>query len=53
MSGHQVRAAAQKLIEILGPCELDHDGYCQSHFISDPCAVNVLRAALEENADGE
>ena len=28
------------------PCRYDHHGYCQTHFITEPCEMAVARAAL-------
>lgn len=30
------------------PCRFDHHGYCQAHFITDPCEMAIARAALGE-----
>ena len=34
------------------PCRLDHHGYCQEHFLSQPCVVAAARAALAAAGDG-
>lgn len=40
--------AARAVAEILGECDhFAHHGYCQTHFISAPCEVATLRAALD------
>jgi hypothetical protein len=25
------------------PCSFDHHGYCQTHFLTDPCPMHELR----------
>ena len=35
------------LFDILGECShFDHHGYCQTHFVENPCSVAVAKAAL-------
>lgn len=33
------------------PCWYDHHGYCQAHFLGDPCQMSVARAALKGDDD--
>jgi len=35
------------------PCQYDHHGYCQTHFITDPCEMAIARAALTEATSHE
>ena len=36
------------LVDILGKCDnFDHHGYCQTHFIEDPCRVAKARKFLD------
>ena len=30
------------------PCQLDHHGYCQTHYLEEDCSVAAARAALGE-----
>jgi hypothetical protein len=50
MSNNKPREALERLLEAIGPgeCDLDHHGYCQSHFVENPCSVALARAALRE-----
>lgn len=34
-----------------GECRLDHHGYCQSHWLEDPCSVAVARDLLASAAN--
>lgn len=45
----RLRAALRGLLDCVGdePCNFDHHGYCQAHFVTEPCEVLLARKALE------
>ncbi|MBT0666997.1 hypothetical protein HT136_01275 [Novosphingobium profundi] len=51
-------AQAEELAEALEallddePCQYDHHGYCQSHFISNPCEMATARAVHAKYKEG-
>lgn len=46
---NRLRDALRGLLAIHeGPCRLDHEGYCQEHGLSRPCAAAAGWAALGE-----
>jgi hypothetical protein len=44
----KLREALKGLIDD-EPCWYDHHGYCQAHYVSNPCEMAIARAALETN----
>lgn len=43
-----LRLALRDLLDVNGePCRLDHEGYCQAHYLSKPCIVAAAKALLE------
>ena len=45
----RLRAALEEFIDD-EPCLLDHEGYCQAHYVTTPCIVANARAALARPA---
>jgi hypothetical protein len=43
-----LKAAKKVLFNIKEPCRLDHHGYCQTHFIENPCSVAELNDAIRK-----
>ena len=43
----------EELMELFDePCRHDHHGYCQEHFLGDPCVIAELKNALAEYKAG-
>lgn len=51
----QARHLVKRLLEMLmrvhiqhdEPCRLDHNGFCQSHYCSEPCLYAEIKKSLE------
>jgi len=43
----RLEAALVRLLDVLDePCRYDHHGYCQTHFVENPCRVAEARALV-------